>query len=589
MAEWKKVIVSGSQAELNNIEVDLAVTASYFKGDGSALTNIVATTLDIDNFGTDHTAITIADGDKFAVSDGGTEGRVNASQISSYVLGNLTRGIANDNVVEMDDADAASGDFARFTANGLEGRSASEVRADLSLEVGTDVLAQQTIGIANDNLLEVDDAAAASGEFARFTANGLEGRSAAQVKADLSLEVGTDVLAQQTIGIADDNLLEVDDASAASGEFARFTANGLEGRSASQVKADLNLEIGTDVLAQQSIGIANDNLVEMDDADAASGDFARFTANGLEGRSAAEVRADLSLEVGTDVLAQQTIGIADDNLLEVDDASAASGEFARFTANGLEGRSASQVKADLNLEIGTDVLAQQTIGIADDNLLEVDDASAASGEFARFTANGIEGRSASQVRADLDLEVGTDVLAQQTIGIANDNLVEMDDADAASGDFARFTANGLEGRSAAEVRDDLSLDTDDDVTFANLTLTGNLTVEGSQTNLNVTDLDIEDRFILLNSGSSTRQSTGIIFGGADAVAQSGSAIIWDATYNSNDGRLRIANSVGSTDTTVVANYSIAGVFEGTAANAATAQADHVGNIRVESSDIYIYV
>lgn len=37
MADWKKVIVSGSSAEL------LAVTASFFKGDGSALTGVVAT------------------------------------------------------------------------------------------------------------------------------------------------------------------------------------------------------------------------------------------------------------------------------------------------------------------------------------------------------------------------------------------------------------------------------------------------------------------------------------------------------------------------------------------------------------------
>ena len=36
MANWKKVIVSGSNAEL------LTVTASFFKGDGSALTGVVA-------------------------------------------------------------------------------------------------------------------------------------------------------------------------------------------------------------------------------------------------------------------------------------------------------------------------------------------------------------------------------------------------------------------------------------------------------------------------------------------------------------------------------------------------------------------
>ena len=42
MPNWKKLIVSGSDASLNNITVNNAVTASYFVGDGSALTNISA-------------------------------------------------------------------------------------------------------------------------------------------------------------------------------------------------------------------------------------------------------------------------------------------------------------------------------------------------------------------------------------------------------------------------------------------------------------------------------------------------------------------------------------------------------------------
>lgn len=40
MPNWKKIILSGSSANLSNISVDNAITASYFSGDGSALTNI---------------------------------------------------------------------------------------------------------------------------------------------------------------------------------------------------------------------------------------------------------------------------------------------------------------------------------------------------------------------------------------------------------------------------------------------------------------------------------------------------------------------------------------------------------------------
>ncbi len=42
------------------------------------------------------------------------------------------------------------------------------------------------------------------------------------------------------------------------------------------------------------------------------------------------------------------------------------------------------------------------------------------------------------------------------VGIANDNLMLVDDADAADNDYAKFTTNGLEGRSYKEVLDDLS-------------------------------------------------------------------------------------------------------------------------------------
>ncbi len=52
MPNWKKVLVSGSNAELNN------VTASYFKGDGSALTNLPAPPIETYNTSGDNRIIT---------------------------------------------------------------------------------------------------------------------------------------------------------------------------------------------------------------------------------------------------------------------------------------------------------------------------------------------------------------------------------------------------------------------------------------------------------------------------------------------------------------------------------------------------
>ncbi len=50
----------------------------------------------------------------------------------------LDTGISDNNIVEVDSATIASLDYAKFTANGLEGRSYTEVMADLSGQAGAD-------------------------------------------------------------------------------------------------------------------------------------------------------------------------------------------------------------------------------------------------------------------------------------------------------------------------------------------------------------------------------------------------------------------------------------------------------------------
>jgi hypothetical protein len=128
---------------------------------------------------------------------------------------------------------------------------------------------------------------------------------------------------------------------------------------------------------------------------------------------------------------------------------------------------------------------------------------------------------------------------------------------------------------------------------ASLVLSGDLTVQGTKTEVQTANLNVEDAFILLNSGSTSGDS-GIIFGGSNGTAQAGHALILDNTYNSNDGRLAVKVTDTAANSTAdfaagTSGYYLSGVFEGSAANAATALADHPGNIRIESNEIYIYV
>jgi len=79
-----------------------------------------------------------------------------------------------------------------------------------------------------------------------------------------------------------------------------------------------------------------------------------------------------------------------------------------------------------------------------------------------------------------------------TVGIANDNLVEIDDEDVADNDYAKFTANGLEGRSAAEVRTDISVEENADVTDATNVASSIHGVDGKTTPVDADEVGLID-------------------------------------------------------------------------------------------------
>lgn len=70
---------------------------------------------------------------------GGLEADVSAYdgliKITGGATSNLTIGIGDDNIVEMDDADAAVDDYCKLTANGIGGRSYTEVKTDLGIDL----------------------------------------------------------------------------------------------------------------------------------------------------------------------------------------------------------------------------------------------------------------------------------------------------------------------------------------------------------------------------------------------------------------------------------------------------------------------
>jgi hypothetical protein len=80
------------------------------------------------------------------------------------------------------------------------------------------------------------------------------------------------------------------------------------------------------------------------------------------------------------------------------------------------------------------------------------DSGATAGYIGAASNDGVLRTGAGLAYAD----GGDFVTLTVDVGIADDKIMQVDDADAADDDYAKFTANGLEGRSSAEVLGDLS-------------------------------------------------------------------------------------------------------------------------------------
>jgi len=118
---------------------------------------------------------------------------------------------------------------------------------------------------------------------------------------------------------------------------------------------------------------------------------------------------------------------------------------------------------------------------------------------------------------------------------------------------------------------------------SNLTVGGNLYVNGDLTNVNTTNLNVEDKFILLGSGSASPADVGIIFGGVTTPTR-GAAFFYDA----DTARLAYtADGVDTADTTATPSGYVPVAYDVTGAS--HTPENKVGNIKIEDGDAYIYV
>ena len=126
---------------------------------------------------------------------------------------------------------------------------------------------------------------------------------------------------------------------------------------------------------------------------------------------------------------------------------------------------------------------------------------------------------------------------------------------------------------------------------SNLSVQGNLTVDGTASFSNTQNLNVADQFILLNSGSNQLQDSGIIIASG---SNQGTAFYLEVANTGGKGRFAVAANVASDATSVTADaYAVTAQTASGSAPAAPTFGGTLagfGNIHIDSEtgDIYIY-
>ena len=564
MAQWRKVLVSGSAADVSSLNVGTAegtagtiinnssiagsrITGSFtgsFVGDGTNLTGITATSLDIDAFGSDLTSATLEASDLFIVSDGGTDGRANIGDLAAPLAGTGLE--ANSNTIRI--AAAAAG-------NGLSGGAGSALAVDLN------ELSAATVNVAADSIaiIDADDNSSKKESIADFV-DGINGTG---------IDAGS---GQLSISAAQTNITSVINSSlgkigtAADQEYIKFdTAN--------EVNVHINNNEKLSVTAT-GVDITGD-LTLAGAVSASSGMTGSFTGSFVgDGSNLTGVGFQI------DELSNTLTAVAQSDLLVVADADA-SNEEKKITFSNFEDQIFGNVSGDATIAAaGALTIADNAVslakmaGLARGNII-IGDSSGDPSALDASTDGRIlvgDGNDLASVAVSGDVALASNgavtiqanavegsMLNSNTAGTgltyAGSNL---DVASAQTTIETIYNTSLIIGRAANDTT--INFTTDDEIVFdqgsteamkidsTGVTVAGNLTVNGSTTTISSTNLLVEDAFIFAGSGSAGSNVDGGLIVQEGSNEGTGSALYHDTT----DNRWSVAKTVDQKATAVTA-------------------------------------
>ena len=376
-----------------------------------------------------------------------------------------------------------------------------------------------------------------------------------------------------------------------------------------------------------TIGISNTNTVKINHTDVTDDEYARFTAQGLESMSTAEVLADLDQNLanftGThtlpsvagssgqflklsdnsgqmvwDDIVVPTLGIANTNTVKIDSTTVAASDYAKFTSSGLEGRDASEVKTDLSLNNVENTALSTWAGTS--NVVTVGALSSGSINWSGTINTGSGDITTTGtvtggvVNASTTLQIGgtdaTTMFATSTQGSTADSAIQP----STSPTLTNLTLAGSAGAGYLRGPATLTIDPSPYEDIAGtVIIKGGLQVDGTTTTINSTVKSIADLDMVLASGASTSANAdgaGIIVGDFSSnptILYADSTTSWDfnkniittGTVTASGGNSTNWNSAYTTSTTAIldADFSTNGLMSRTGAGAYSIVTDNSSN------------
>jgi len=315
----------------------------------------------------------------------------------------IVHAITDNHIVTIDDADAADNDFAKFTANGLEGRSYAETLADLS---GTATAAFSMNSQKITSMLDPTGAQdAATKAYVDSVAQGLNVHDAVVCATTANIDLtGEETL--DGITTSTDRVLVKDQTDP--------TENGIyvSGAVGWTRAADMNEQdevAGSFIFVSGGTTLGNTGWVCTNEPETVTIDtdnitFSQFSDAGYITASGGLTKTGNDIAPNGNLEDLNTLGIV-----------ASDGQFIVGTGAGAFAyETPTTVKTTLGLVIGTNVLAEQTIGIADNNLAEVD-GTPVNGEVTVWTTNGLDSKSESEFKELYNMQAGVDFQAYNAI------------------------------------------------------------------------------------------------------------------------------------------------------------------------------